>query len=1016
MALNNDQSGIDTLKQVEQTLSLEKEFSRSLLESMADGVVACDEYGILTLFNRSAREWHGLDPLKLPPEEWARHYDLFRADGITPLPTEEIPLARAFRGENVRDAGMAIKAKGQPIRFILANGSVILDESGQKLGAVVIMRDVTEFRRLELELRKTNEELEQRVEKRTEELRKTAEDFNEAQRIAHIGSWELDLLTSRLFWSDEIYRIFEIDPKEFGASYETFLQAVHPDDREAVNAAYTNSVSTRNPYSIDHRLLLPGGRIKHVHEQCETLYENDKPIRSAGTVQDITGRKRMEDALFFVAQRGWLSGAENFFDALAQYLGENLDMDYVVIDRIDENPAIAETVALYAKGAIVPNMRYALKGTPCENVMGRRLCVYPQGVQQLFPEDALLAEMGVESYLGIPLWDSSGQPAGLIALMDSKPLPDTATATQLLQLVATRAAAEMERTRSDRLLREREHEYRTLANSLPDNIVRYDREGRTVYVNPVLERILGAAAVDMIGTQVRDIHPDGSYEAYAQALDATLASGENCEFELILPVPGEEPVVHQIRLIAEHDDHGDVTGVLAIGRDITERKRMEEERSQNFRYFENMDKVNRAIQAATDLEGMLSEVLDAVLTIFDCDRVYLVYPCDPEASFWQALIERTKPEYPGNLAMRTPYPMDDEVAKLYRVLLAANGPVKLDSGTDELMPAQVSKAFGIRSQICEAIYPKIGKPWMFGMHQCSYPRVWTKEEERLLDEIAMRLADGLNAMLASRDLQESEQRFRMVFENSPVSIWEEDFSGVRTFFDSLKKEGVADIEQYLDCHPDAVRYCAELAMVIDVNRAALTLHGAVNKEELFAGLVNTFTPESFATFRQELVCLWNGVTEMERDAVVKTLAGEPHDVTVYFSVCPGYEGTLARILVSLADITERKRAEEALRLQTTQLEEEVAERQMTQENLQEKALLLEEEIEKRQKTQEELEQLNKTLELRVRERTIELEEKNTELHKMNRLFVGRELKMVELKERIRELEKLVGHTVRSNMG
>jgi PAS domain S-box-containing protein len=222
-------------------------------------------------------------------------------------------------------------------------------------------------------------------------------------------------------------------------------------------------------------------------------------------------------------------------------------------------------------------MRYALKGTPCENVMGRRLCVYPEGAQRLFPEDTLLVEMGVESYIGIPLWDSSGRPTGLIALMDSKPLADAASATQLLQLVATRAAAELARERSDRILRTREHEFRTLAESLPDNIVRYDREGRTVYVNPVLEKTLGAAAADMIGKQVREIHPDGSYEAYTQALDATLASGENGEIELILPVPDKYPIVHQIRMIAERDDHGEVTGVLAIGRDITERRRAEEE-------------------------------------------------------------------------------------------------------------------------------------------------------------------------------------------------------------------------------------------------------------------------------------------------------------------------------------------------------------------------------------------------------------------------------------------------------
>ncbi|MFA6310151.1 MAG: ATP-binding protein [Sterolibacterium sp.] len=292
---------------------------------------------------------------------------------------------------------------------------------------------------------------------------------------------------------------------------------------------------------------------------------------------DITERKRVEEALLFVAQRGWQVTGENFFDALAQFLGEKLEMDYVLIDRIDEDPDMAETVAMFAKGAITPNMRYALKGTPCENVMGRRLCVYRQGIQQLFPDDTLLPGMGAESYIGIPLWDSTGQPIGLIAVMGIKPLPDDAPVTQLLQLVATRAAAELERERSDRLLRAREYEFRTLAANLPDNIVRYNLEGRTVYVNRVLEATLGADAARMLGARIRELYPDGSYEAYAQAVDAALASGETGEIELIVPVASKESIVHQVRIIAERDEHGEVTGVLAIGRDITERKRAEEE-------------------------------------------------------------------------------------------------------------------------------------------------------------------------------------------------------------------------------------------------------------------------------------------------------------------------------------------------------------------------------------------------------------------------------------------------------
>jgi PAS domain S-box-containing protein len=118
----------------------------------------------------------------------------------------------------------------------------------------------------------------------------------------------------------------------------------------------------------------------------------------------------------------------------------------------------------------------------------------------------------------------------------------------------------------------------------------------------------------------------------------------------------------------------------------------------------------------------------------------------------------------------------------------------------------------------------------------------------------------------------------------------------------------------------------------------------------------------------------------------------------------GSDGEIRGLVGISRNITERKRSEEMLHLQTVELEQEVAERQMAQESLQEKALLLEKEIEKRQKAQDELENLNDRLEQRVKQRTAELEAKNAELQKMNRLFVNRELKMVELKERIKELE------------
>ncbi|CAG0977600.1 partial Phytochrome-like protein cph1, partial [Anaerolineae bacterium] len=367
-------------------------------------------------------------------------------------------------------------------------------------------------------------------------------------------------------------------------------------------------------------------------------------------------------------------------------------------------------------------------------------------------------------------------------------------------------------------------------------------------------------------------------------------------------------------------------GVLSIGRDITERRRAEDERQGNLRFFEQMDRVNRAIQGSRDLEGMLSEALDVVLAIFDCDRAFLLYPCDPEASSWTCPVEQCKPAYPGVLALGIDVPMSTDVARTFALLLETEGPVRFGPGTHHPLPADASERFGFRSLMSMALRPKTGSPWQFGLHQCSHVRYWTPEEERLFREIGHRLGDGLSTMLVHRDLVESERRYRLVFENSPVSIWEEDFSGVHALFDSLRQEGVTDIEAHFEQHPATLERCARLVKVTDVNEAALVLHRASDKEALLSGLITTFTPESFATFRRELVCLWNGGTEIAEEAIVRTLQGERRNVSVYFSVCPGYEHTLSKVLVSLIDITQRKAAEQEILQLNQELERRVARR------------------------------------------------------------------------------------------
>ncbi|WP_052050735.1 PAS domain S-box protein [Leptolyngbya sp. KIOST-1] len=140
-------------RQAESALRKEQEMLRVLLENVQAGIVACDEAGLLTLFNQAAREFHGLPEHPLPPDQWADYYDLYQPDGKTPMPTEGIPLFRALQGERVDNAEMVIAPNGGVARTVLSSGQAIADVDGSLQGAVVVMHDITERKRMEDTLR-----------------------------------------------------------------------------------------------------------------------------------------------------------------------------------------------------------------------------------------------------------------------------------------------------------------------------------------------------------------------------------------------------------------------------------------------------------------------------------------------------------------------------------------------------------------------------------------------------------------------------------------------------------------------------------------------------------------------------------------------------------------------------------------------------------------------------------------------------------------------------------------------
>ncbi len=199
-------------------------------------------------------------------------------------------------------------------------------------------------------------------------------------------------------------------------------------------------------------------------------------------------------------------------------------------------------------------------------------------------------------------------------------------------------------------------------------------------------------------------------------------------------------------------------------------KRAETDRLAHMHFVDSLDRVNSVVLGTHNIESMMSDVLDAVLSIFDCDRAWLVYPCDPAAATWYSPMERTRPGYAGALASGVPQPVDQNHASVFRTLLAAAGPVASGAGNPMPLPRAATERFGLRASMAMALFPKVGAPWAFGLHQCSHERVWKPDEMRLLEQIGRRLTDGLTSLLTYRHLQRSEREFRSLAENSPDMI------------------------------------------------------------------------------------------------------------------------------------------------------------------------------------------------------------------------------------------------------
>ena len=355
-------------------------------------------------------------------------------------------------------------------------------------------------------------------------------------------------------------------------------QFISPEDQNAYFLQRKKLLKSGEPAEWDMRMLHADGSSFWVHLHANLMLDGNYQI----AFSDISRRKQTDDVQSFLARScsGKASG-EPFFNTLARFLAQNLDMDFVCIDRLEGGGLTARTVAVWCDGHFEDNVTYTLKDTPCGDVVGKDVCCFPASVCQFFPRDQVLQDLRAESYVGVTLWSHVGQPIGLIALIGRKPLADRLLAETVLKMVAVRAADELERLEVENSLQESESRWRFALEGAGDGVWDWNIQTGEAFYTQRYKEMLGFAENE-IGNRSEEwskrIHPEdapGTMAALQPCFDGKTGSAR-VEFRMLCK-DGSWKWMLGRGMVVSHDSDGKPLRMIGTNTNITERKRAEQE-------------------------------------------------------------------------------------------------------------------------------------------------------------------------------------------------------------------------------------------------------------------------------------------------------------------------------------------------------------------------------------------------------------------------------------------------------
>ncbi|MGO9599074.1 MAG: sigma 54-interacting transcriptional regulator [Isosphaeraceae bacterium] len=321
---------------------------------------------------------------------------------------------------------------------------------------------------------------------------------------------------------------------------------------------------------------------------------------------------------------------EAFLQSLVSHLASAIGVSYAFVAEFAGVPTRVRTLAYWGKGVLRENIEFDLAGTPCEDVVRGGLCHHPEGVRQKFPDDQEVIDLGIESYLGVPLLDEGGKIVGHLAVCDDRPMPLEPRRLFIFRIFATRAAAELERLRVEQRLAESERRYRDLYEEAPNAYVSVDKDRKFLSVNSRAIHLLGYPAEELVGSSIlRHLADSASGRALAEpALDRGFAGEEISGLELEMRRRDNSPLWVSVWMRPMRGLNGQIQAVHSIWVDITDRVLAEAERArlteQNL-YLQQEIKSVHNFEEIIGRSPALSTVLEKVRRVSPTDASVLIY-------------------------------------------------------------------------------------------------------------------------------------------------------------------------------------------------------------------------------------------------------------------------------------------------------------------------------------------------------------------------------------------------------